>query len=306
MIEAVLCKQNAVHPRAYDYIMDERGWTYVVRGIDLHAQRVLVKALYSPAPIRQRIQNSLSGVSCAPSFSCATYGGRTTFLIPAEQIKRLIRRESVTIDDVYGAPSLVCDLADFLKETGAKVYLHGSRLLGYASTDSDWDLLVKHSTEPLSSLVDKALVFLPELRRYTPQELTLRASRYASQAVRKSQLRRLFGSTTHYLRSATLEIGLFPIRDSDSVLPLCFPKKLGARIDFLASPVPSQGSSYLMPRVIQFECPSRGRFEVQTTLWELAGIEALAGSMFRISSARPASDRIIWLGGQDLRLEVLS
>ena len=294
--------------RAFDYVVDRDAWTYVVRGSLPESNMLVGKVIYPPpSSLSRKCKDGLPRVGGGPTATKWELGGPTDFILGPRDLVRVLPRDQIPVRISHNAPTVVRRIDQFVRGLGGEALLHGSRRLGLQNRDSDWDLLLSSPVPPGRLILDIVNSLGGQVWKYSYNACFERASRYARLSTLSSIqcLTRIFLDSTLYLRTRRSEIGIFFIHDRDSSLPDLTRAASAEPRDLSGEILPSEGGSHLMPRTIQFLEDQLGPVTIATVLWELAGLEELAGQRVMLNGARRVSESMWWLGGRMASIDLL-
>ncbi len=296
-----LLKSRAPRLRAFDYVEDQDGWIYVVRAVvPSNHNQVLAKPIYPPSCLQIRKLEANQPISHLGRRHRATqtHSFFNLAALSTSSIRAIHPRAEVPIADLSTAPAIVMRLAEVVESMGARVFLYGSRRVHREIASSDWDVLVDTTNSqysPMALIVNTQQVLRASVRRFSPKEIRLRARRYSSKsgALNRETLTSIFLKGTPYLKSGSLEIGVFFACEGDTYPQRhAFPQTthLSESVARLlvgapCTPMPTGGHSFYMPRRIRLRFEDYGEVEFPSIQWELGGLEEAHGTTFRFQAA---------------------
>lgn len=288
--------------RPFDYVKDGEGWLYVVRGT-LTSGEILLKAIRSPGDSVKFAMDLPLGVS-EPQLRRFPYGGGLEYIASPRDLVQIYGRKRRSLD---GESNPVAQqIARAIADVSGGSYLFGSRRLGIHREDSDWDVLVLRASRP--DLVQSAVVGAlgPGARSPGALEISARVERYAAPRglLSRETLSQLFWQTTMYVYHHDLEIGLFFASHKETPIPSLPVLRQAPTHDLGGAILRSNGSSHHMPRQISIRDSTGALNTVETTLWELGGLEECAGSTVHLHQARMLNHRHWWFGGPGIELKL--
>lgn len=291
-----------------DYLEDNKGWIHIVKNT-LTSDEFITKPIYSPSPNRNKYKSQRTYGKTCPSGIYSTISENGDFILSRKNISKHYCSRSVYFDKsiIPKYRSDLIHLYEVFSSTGCQAFLFGSRLLNTYDSQSDWDVIIVGDLTIDSILKTAVSSSNKMLRFFTVDECDARAMRYGAgeSHISTETLRRIFPKTTFYLKSKFGEIGIFSGNKNtfigkNNVLSNTHKTTLTGKI------IPSQGTSFSMPRIFKIIDENIGESSVTTTIWSLCGIERLSGVRCRISGAIPTdgNGKCFWLGGSSAKFSL--
>ncbi|MEV4555342.1 hypothetical protein [Nonomuraea wenchangensis] len=245
-----------------------------------------------------------SRTKLTPSAAAALPGRRHLLL---DRDCALARKEEVTLvipwrSREVGAPGASSDdhppalrgLMSELRSGGVRVYLYGSRLLGWRSGGSDWDFIVEHQgdlAELLRSCRTRPGTFLrlPEISSIaTSYEVSTMGS------ISRDDVLRLLRRSWCALQVEGAVIDFFLAGSESAIIPdMQFGRLPLTNCEGVVEP--SSGLSFSMPRQVRIRTSTTRVVNLRHVSWILCGLEQMIGSRVTLRDVLVHDTGDLWL-----------
>lgn len=289
----------------YDYIESNDGWIYVVRCI-VSDGGFLAKPIYSPVYSGRIKHKILLKIDYLPMQKAWINYPPDVFHFYKDEVTQhwpvaanTIKFDNFTADFFRSVVSIIKKIDPL-----ATCSITGSRRVGTHRTNSDHDLLICTNLHPLI-IKENILASNSQWREFNESEIRDRINRYSPNSCISNQLiKDIFYAGTLYLKSKLTgnELGLFFIskETSNYIIPAIYSS---SHVDLIGEILPSNGSSFHMPRIFYIKDNQCKIIELVTIIWEACGIELLSGRRVKLTDCLMIGDNRYLFGGPHSRLE---
>lgn len=292
---------------AYDYIKDKNGWIHVVRAFSNKKLCLITNPHYPPKNSNiRKTKGDIPLNIIKPNGTIWSFGDGKLLKISLKDIIEIYPRLTIQSISFPNIPRIVQKLLDYFSKKDCNVYLFGSRRLSLEENYSDWDLLIDSKVSIGALISEFVSLNSSSVRLYNYEECKYRATRYNNENVPLKQLENILLSTTIYLKTSQVEIGIFAVANDDGFIPseLIYDTLPGCH-EIIGQIKFGNGESYLMPRRIFLLNNSKKIITILTANWVLAGIEELEGVNIKLSGLKKLSSHSYWFGGDNSKFEII-